>query len=89
MLKQLLVTQETESVNKYVENLDATPLSNYSLWKATKNLNKPNNTHAFDKVWHESLLSKIKQSLPTNTHKLLEIYLIHRKFVHKEGNYIR
>ena len=34
-------------------------------------------SQAFDKVWHEGLLYKIKQYLPTNTHKLLESYLTH------------
>lgn len=40
MLKKLLDTQQIESVNKYVENLHVIPFSNYSLWKAIKNLNR-------------------------------------------------
>lgn len=35
---------------------------------------------AFDKVWHDGLISKIKQMLPNNFHKILESYLKNRKF---------
>ena len=35
---------------------------------------------AFDKVWHEGLLHKIKLYLPENTHKLLRSYIKYRKF---------
>lgn len=35
---------------------------------------------AFDKVWHDGLISKIKQLLPHNFHKILESYLKNRKF---------
>ena len=32
-------------------------------------------SQAFDKVWHEGLLYKIKVNIPTNTNKVLESYL--------------
>lgn len=35
---------------------------------------------AFDKVWHEGLIFKIKQLLPGNFHKILENYILNRKF---------
>ena len=35
---------------------------------------------AFDKVWHEGLIYKIKCLLPKDTHKILESYLSNRKF---------
>lgn len=35
---------------------------------------------AFDKVWHEGLIYKIKTNLPSNCHKLLESYLTDRTF---------
>ncbi len=35
---------------------------------------------AFDKVWHEGLIYKIKQQLPINFHAILESYLSNRKF---------
>lgn len=37
-------------------------------------------SQAFDKVWHEGLLCKICDTLPTNTHKLLKNYLSNRSF---------
>ena len=37
-------------------------------------------SQAFDKVWHEGLLYKICEVLPTNTHKLLKSYLTTRSF---------
>ena len=45
-------------------------------------------SQAFDKVWHEGLLHKLKQNLPANTHKLLESYLVGRQFIIKEGNFL-
>lgn len=38
---------------------------------------------AFDKVWHNGLIWKIINTLPQNTHKLLENYLLNRSFVIK------
>lgn len=35
---------------------------------------------AFDRVWLEGLMYKIKSTLPANTHKLLKSYLYDRKF---------
>ena len=43
---------------------------------------------AFDKVWHEGLIYKIKSLLPPSTHKLLEAYLINRKFRVKCNDFI-
>ena len=43
---------------------------------------------AFDKVWHEGLIYKIKCSLPTSTHKILQSYLSNRKFNVKYVDYI-
>ena len=40
-LNKLLEYQKTESLNQYLENLDATPYSNYSLWRPTKKLKRP------------------------------------------------
>lgn len=37
-------------------------------------------SQAFDKVWHEGLLYKICELLPTNTHKLFRSYLSDRSF---------
>src|SRR6476661_4848468 len=45
-------------------------------------------SQAFDKVWHEGLLHKLKQNLPANTHKLLQSYLVGRQFIIKEGNFL-
>ena len=33
---------------------------------------------AFDKVWHEGLMYKIKLTLPSNTHNVLQLYLTGR-----------
>ncbi|GBP09877.1 Probable RNA-directed DNA polymerase from transposon X-element, partial [Eumeta japonica] len=41
-------------------------------------------SQAFDKVWHEGLILKLKLHLPTNIVKLLENYITSRKFVVKE-----
>lgn len=38
-------------------------------------------SQAFDRVWLDGLMYKIKTTLPNNTHKLLESYLYNRKFV--------
>lgn len=35
---------------------------------------------AFDKVWHEGLIYKMRKCLPTSTHKVLESYLKNRYF---------
>ena len=35
---------------------------------------------AFDKVWHEGLICKLRQLFPASTHKLLRSYLGHRYF---------
>ncbi|GBP09359.1 Probable RNA-directed DNA polymerase from transposon BS [Eumeta japonica] len=43
---------------------------------------------AFDKVWHDGLMHKIKLNLPANIHKLLESYLTGRKFIIKEGDFM-
>lgn len=43
---------------------------------------------AFDKVWHEGLLHKIKKYLPANTHSLFESYLENRYFSVKQGEII-
>lgn len=37
-------------------------------------------SQAFDKVWHEGLIHKIKQLLPRCTHKILSSYLSNRTF---------
>ena len=42
---------------------------------------------AFDKVWHESLMYKIKRILPVNTNKILQSYLKERKFRIKCNEY--
>lgn len=43
---------------------------------------------AFDKVWHEGLIYKIKRLLPPSTHKLLESYIVNRYFRVKHNEYI-
>ena len=45
-------------------------------------------SQAFDTVWHEGLLYKIKQLLPLNTHRLLESYIKGRQFTVKENDFI-
>ncbi|GBP08695.1 Probable RNA-directed DNA polymerase from transposon X-element [Eumeta japonica] len=45
-------------------------------------------SQAFDKVWHEGLILKLKLHLPTNIVKLLENYITSRKFVVKEGEFV-
>lgn len=45
-------------------------------------------SQAFDKVWHEGLIYKIKHMLPPYTHKLLESYIKGRKFTVKENSLI-
>lgn len=40
-LKKLLTEHKNLSVEKYLINLDATPATDYSLWKATKRLKQP------------------------------------------------
>lgn len=40
-LKKLLEEVRNEGVQKYLRNLDGKPGTDYSLWKATKNLNRP------------------------------------------------
>lgn len=40
-LKKLLDSKKTASFEKYLEGLDATPQSSYSLWRATKNFKRP------------------------------------------------
>ena len=42
----------------------------------------------FDKVWHESLMYKIKRMLPVNTHNILQSYLKDRKFRIKYNEYV-
>lgn len=42
---------------------------------------------AFDKVWHEGLISKINKVLPQKFHKILESYLTNRKFKVSYTNY--
>lgn len=44
-------------------------------------------SQAFDKVWHKGLIYKIVQSLPQNTHRLLQSYLTDRSFVVKYKSY--
>ncbi|GBP06627.1 Probable RNA-directed DNA polymerase from transposon X-element [Eumeta japonica] len=44
-------------------------------------------SQAFDKVWHEGLILKLKAYLPANIIKLLEIYISSRSFV-KEGEFV-
>ncbi|GBP11269.1 Probable RNA-directed DNA polymerase from transposon BS [Eumeta japonica] len=43
---------------------------------------------AFDKVWHEGLIVKLKVYLPANIVKLLEVYISSRKLVVKEGSFV-
>lgn len=43
---------------------------------------------AFDKVWHDGLIHKIKCSLPTNTHKIFQSYLSNRKFRVKFNSFL-
>lgn len=45
-------------------------------------------TQAFDKVWHEGLISKLQHFLPTKVHNLLKNYLTSRKFVVKHKSFI-
>jgi hypothetical protein len=40
-------------------------------------------SQAFDKVWHQGLLFKIKQTLPTGYLNILKSYLSNRYFTHK------
>ena len=43
---------------------------------------------AFDKVWHEGLMYKIKRMLPVNTHNILQSYPKNRKFRVKYNEYV-
>ena len=43
---------------------------------------------AFDKVWHEGLIYKIKRILPVNTHNILQSYIKDRKFRIKYNEYL-
>lgn len=45
-------------------------------------------TQAFDKVWHEGILHKLKSMLPLNIYILLESYLSGRRFVVKYKTFI-
>lgn len=45
-------------------------------------------SQAFDRVWHEGLIYKIKRLFPPNTHKLIESYITNRKFCIKEKNFL-
>lgn len=45
-------------------------------------------SQAFDKVWHEGLIMKLRGCLPLNIQNLLESYITARKFVVKEGDFI-
>ena len=40
---------------------------------------------AFDKVWHDGMMFKLKKLLPTNHYMLLRSYLSNRKFFVKHG----
>lgn len=40
-LKQLLSVEQNNSIQSFLENLSASEASDYSLWKATKNINRP------------------------------------------------
>lgn len=42
-------------------------------------------TQAFDKVWHEGLLYKIKKALPHHFYQILQSYLGNRKFMVKQS----
>jgi len=37
-------------------------------------------SQAFDKVWHEGLICKLRPLFPAGTHKLLRSYLVHKYF---------
>jgi len=43
---------------------------------------------AFDKVWHQGLLYKIKNSFPTDLYAIIRFYLLHRTFRVKYGEVI-
>lgn len=43
---------------------------------------------AFDKVWHEGLIHKLKLILPSNIVKVLESYLTNRKFKVSQNEYL-
>ena len=43
---------------------------------------------AFDKVWYDGLIHKIKKSLPNTFHNILESYLSNRRFTVKVNDYI-
>lgn len=45
-------------------------------------------SQAFDRVWHEGLLFKLKKALPTNYFIFLKSYLSNRRFFVKQGNEI-
>lgn len=40
-LRELLEERRTASLNKYLQDIDATPHTDYSLWRATKNIKRP------------------------------------------------
>lgn len=40
-LRELLQKKKTENLENYLKHLDATPQSDYSLWRATRNLKRP------------------------------------------------
>ena len=43
---------------------------------------------AFDKVWHEGLMHKIKRILPVNTHNILQSDRKERNFLIKYNEYV-
>jgi len=45
-------------------------------------------SQAFDKVWHQGLLYKIKNSFPTDLYAIIRSYLLHRIFRAKYGEIV-
>ncbi|XP_070075662.1 uncharacterized protein [Drosophila takahashii] len=77
-LTRALRHEEVEAQRQYIEKLSPTS-AKHPLWKAHPNLSAPSET-AFDRVWLDGLMHKIRTILPENTHMILESYLFNREF---------
>jgi hypothetical protein len=45
-------------------------------------------SQAFDKIWHQELFYKIKNSFPINLYAIIRSYLLHRTFRVKYGEVV-
>ncbi|GBP15703.1 Probable RNA-directed DNA polymerase from transposon X-element [Eumeta japonica] len=68
-LRNLLASEKTASFKEYLENLDATSETNYSLWRAARNLKRPvqfKPPYAIQvEIGHEAIVKKVTCLLTT------------------------